>query len=118
MDLRITDMMAMQKALHQMHEGEWFPLEPPYGQHTILYMIEEIGEAIAILKKKGDQAVVNDPSVRSAFIEEMADVLMYYTDILLRYQVTPEELTDAFIQKHKKNINRNFAQEYREKYNG
>ena len=118
MDLHITDMMARQKALHQMHEGKWFPLEPAYGQHTILYMIEEIGEAIAILKKKGDQAVMNDPSVRSAFIEEMADILMYYTDTLLRYQVTPEEITDAFIQKHEKNMNRNFAQEYREKYNG
>ena len=118
MDLRITDMMAMQKALHQMHEGEWFPLKPAYGQHTILYMIEEIGEVIAILKKKGDQSVINDPAVRNAFIEEIADVLMYYTDTLLRYQVTPEELTNAFLKKHEKNMHRNFAEEYREKYNG
>ena len=28
MDLRITDMVAMQKALHHLHESEWFPLEP------------------------------------------------------------------------------------------
>ena len=118
MDLRITDMMAMQKELHQLHEHEWFPLEPAYGQHTILYMIEEIGETIAVLKKKGDQAVVHDPAVRSAFLEEMADVLMYYTDILLRYHVSPDEIAAAFVQKHEKNMGRNFTEEYKEKCHG
>ena len=118
MDLRIADMMAMQTALHQLHESEWFPLEPAYGQHTILYMIEEIGEAIAVLKKKGDQAVMHDPSVRAAFLEELADVLMYYTDVLLRYHITPEEIAEAYIRKHEKNMGRNFAKEYKEKYHG
>ena len=118
MDLRIADMMAMQKALHQLHESEWFPLEPAFGQHSILYMIEEIGEAIAVLKKKGDQAVMHDDSVRAAFLEELADVLMYYTDVLLRYHITPEEIAEAYIRKHEKNMGRNFAKEYKEKYHG
>ena len=118
MDLRIADMMAMQKALHQLHESEWFPLEPAFGQHSILYMIEEIGEAIAVLKKKGDQAVMHDDSVRAAFLEELADVLMYYTDVLLRYHITPEEIAEAYIRKHEKNMGRNFAEEYKEKYHG
>ena len=118
MDLRIADMMAMQKALHQLHESEWFPLEPAFGQHSILYMIEKIGEAIAVLKKKGDQAVMHDASVRTAFLEELADVLMYYTDVLLRYHITPEEIAEAYIRKHEKNMGRNFAEEYKEKYHG
>ena len=118
MDLRIADMMAMQKALHQLHESEWFPLEPAFGQHSILYMIEEIGEAIAVLKKKGDQAVMHDDSVRAAFLEELADVLMYYTDVLLRYHITPEEMAEAYIRKYEKNMGRNFAEEYKEKYHG
>ena len=118
MNLSITDMMQMQTALHQLHEKEWFPLEPAYGQHTVLYMIEEIGEAIAVLKKKGDQAVMHDASVRAAFLEELADVLMYYTDVLLRYHITPEEIAEAYIRKHEKNMGRNFAEEYKEKYHG
>ena len=118
MDLRIADMMGMQTALHQLHESEWFHLEPAFGQHSILYMIEEIGEAIAVLKKKGDQAVMHDASVRAAFLEELADVLMYYTDVLLRYHITPEEIAEAYIRKHEKNMGRNFAKEYKEKYHG
>ena len=118
MDLTITDMMQMQKALHQLHEKEWFPLEPAYGQHTILYMIEEIGEVIAVLKKKGDEAVIHDPAVRSAFLTEMVDVLMYYTDTLLRYHVSPDEIAEAYHQKHATNMGRNFTAEYKEKYHG
>ena len=37
-------------------------------------MIEEIGEAVAVIKKKGDAAIVSEPRVRSVFLEEMADV--------------------------------------------
>ena len=52
MDLRISELMQMQQALHHLHETEWSPLEPEHGRNTILYMIEEIGEVIAILKKR------------------------------------------------------------------
>ena len=118
MDLNISGMMTMQKELHSLHEEEWFPLEPEYGRNYILFMIEEIGETIAILKKKGDRTVLDDTDVRSAFLEEMADVLMYYHDILLRYHVTPEEISEAYVRKHERNIGRNFALEYKEKYHG
>lgn len=118
MDLKMSDMMQMQKALHQLHEQDWSPLEPEYGKNTVLYMVEEIGETIAILKKKGDRAVVEDPDVRSAFLEEMADILMYYNDTLLRYHVTPEEISTAYKQKHDRNMGRNYTKEYEGKYHG
>ena len=51
-------------------------------------------------------------------LEELADVLMYYTDVLLRYHITPEEIAEAYIRKHEKNMGRNFAEEYKEKYHG
>ena len=38
-------------------------------------MIEEVGECISIIKKKGDDAIMNDEAVRKAFVEEMGDVL-------------------------------------------
>lgn len=118
MDLKISDMMQMQKELHELHEHEWSPLEPEYGKNTILYMVEEIGEVISIVKKKGDRAVTDDPQVRNAFLEEMADVMMYYTDTLLRYHVTAEEISDTYIRKHTKNMRRDYSLEYKEKYHG
>lgn len=118
MDHSISKLMEMQQALHKIHEHEWFPLEPEYGRHYILFMIEEIGETIAILKKKGDRTVLDDPEVRSAFLEEMADVLMYYTDTLLRFHVTPDEISQAYSQKYICNMGRNFTEEYKEKYHG
>ena len=116
MDLRISELMQMQRALHHLHEADWSPLEPEYGKNTILYMIEEIGEVIAILKKKGDRAVVDDPAVRAVFLEEMSDVLMYYTDTLLRYHVTEQEISEAYSRKLEKNMGRNYSKEYKELY--
>ena len=54
MDLSISQMMHMQKELFEPHKDVWHPIEPEYGRDFILYMIEEIGEVIAILKKKGN----------------------------------------------------------------
>lgn len=116
MDLPISEMMKMQKALHALHEQEWSPLEPEYGKNTVLYMVEEIGEVIAVLKKKGDRNVVEDPQVRGAFLEEMADVMMYYMDTLLRYHVTAEEISQAYIRKHNHNMGRDYTVEYEELY--
>lgn len=116
MDLSISQLMHMQSELHLLHTNEWYPLEPEYGKDTVLFMIEEIGEVIAILKKKGDRDVMEDPVIRAAFLEEMADVMMYYTDILLRYHVTPEEISAAFQNKYDRNMGRNFTREYKELY--
>ncbi len=118
MDLKMSDMMQMQRDLHRLHEHDWSPLEPEYGKNTVLYMVEEIGETIAILKKKGERAVVEDTSVREAFLEEMADILMYYNDTLLRYHVSAEEISAAYLSKHKRNIGRDYAKEYEDKYHG
>lgn len=116
MDLTISQMMQMQKELFEPHKNKWSPMEPEYGKDFILYMVEEIGETIAILKKKGSGAVMSDPEVRAAFLEEMADVLMYYHDILLRFHVTPEEISRAYLRKHDRNMGRDYTQEYKELY--
>ena len=116
MDLSLSDMMHLQQELFEPHKDKWFPMEPEYGKDYILYMMEEVGETIAILKKKGCTAVISDPEVRNAFLEEMADVLMYYNDILLRFQVTPEEISEAYLQKHAHNMGRDYTHEYEELY--
>ncbi len=116
MDLTISQMMQMQQELFAVHKDNWSPREPEYGKDHILYMIEEIGEAIAILKKKGSRAVMSDPGVRAAFLQEMSDVLMYYTDILLCCHITPEEMAKAYQHKHTRNMERDYIREYEELY--
>ena len=118
MDLTISQMLQMQRDLYALHKDKWHPMEPEYGKDFILYMIEEIGEAIAVVKKKGSQAIADDPAVRRAFLSEMADVLMYYHDVLLRYGVTADEIAHAFVQKHDFDMHRDYDTEYKEKYNG
>ena len=52
-------------------------------------MMEEVGECIAIVKKKGDDQIMNNEEVRHHFIEEIVDVNMYMAQIMLRFDITP-----------------------------
>ncbi len=116
MEITLSEMLQMQQEAFEAHKDCWEPRTPEFGKEHILFMIEEIGEMIAILKKKGEKAVLQSPSVRSAFVEEMADVLMYYNDVLLCYGITPEELSHAYLAKHSRNLHRNYTKEYGEMY--
>lgn len=69
-------------------------------------MMIEAGEVADIIKKQGDDRIMNDPDVREHFIEEMCDTLMYFNDVMLCYGITPEELKKVYLDKHKKNMNR------------
>ena len=88
------------------------------GKNKLLWMIGEIGEVIDIVKKYGDEKASCDPELRKDLIEEMADVLMYYHDVLLRYHVTSDEISSAFLHKHKYDLTRDYSGEYKELYHG
>ncbi len=118
MDLTMSYMMQTQKDLFELHKHEWNPRVPQEGRSHILYMIEEIGECVSILKKKGERSIMEDPAVREAFLGEMSDVMMYYVATLLCFGITPEEITEAFEKIHKKNMARDYAGEYKELYHG
>lgn len=111
-DIKISEMMAMQHELWEQNKDKWSPMEAEYGRNFLLWMVEEMGEAISIIKKKGDSAIMNDREVRNSFLEEMSDVLMYYTETLLRYRVTPDEISNAYMEKHEKNMERDYQKEY------
>ena len=113
-DLSISEMLEMSQKLWELHKDTWSPMEPEEGKTFILYMIEEIGEAIAIIKKKTEVGIMNDPSVRERFIEELGDVLMYYSDVLNRFKITPEEFSTIYIKKFKSNMTRDFEGQYKE----
>ncbi|MCL2362939.1 MAG: hypothetical protein FWC73_14155 [Defluviitaleaceae bacterium] len=37
----------------------------------------------------------------------------WFNDVLLRYEVTPEEISNAYISKHNRNMGRDFYYEHR-----
>ena len=102
----INEMQSMQKELQDKYKDKWERICPETGKNKFLWMIGEIGEVIDIIKKNGDKSAVADSSVREHLIEEMADVLMYYNDVMLCYGITEDELKQAYIEKFQKNMKR------------
>lgn len=113
-DLKISDMLKLSKDLWELHKDTWSPMEPAYGRNSILYMIEEIGEVIAIVKKKGEENIMEDPVVRERFVEELGDVVMYFMDVLNRYHISAEEFSNEYLKKMETNMKRDYAKQYKE----
>ena len=105
-DFTINEMLEMQRKLQEKYKDKWEPICPETGTNKMLWMIGEIGEVIDIIKKNGDRKAAETNEIRSQLIEEMADVLMYYNDMLLCYGITAEELREAYINKFERNMNR------------
>ncbi len=112
-ELRMGDMIAMQRELYAKHRETWSPLEPKYARNSLLWMIGEIGEVTQLIKKLGEDRIAQDSRARGAFVEEMVDVLMYYNDVLMRYGISGEELSEAYAKKHTKNMGRDYDAERR-----
>ena len=105
-EFSISEMLTMQQALQEKYKDRWEKICPDAGKHKLLRMIGEIGEVIDIVKKNGDVKAVEDNDLRKHLIEEMADVLMYYNDVLLCYGIGEEELKETYITKFEKNMKR------------
>ena len=102
----INEMQEMQKALQEKYKHKWEPICPEIGQNKLLWMIGEIGEVIDIVKKNGGEVACTDEKIRENLIEEMADVLMYFNDVMLCYGITEEELKKAYVEKFERNMTR------------
>ena len=57
---------------------------------------------------------MEDKYIRARFIEEITDVQNYYIEVLNRLQITPEEYSKAYIEKHNSNMKRNYEKENKE----
>ena len=95
-DLKISELKQMQYKLFEANKEKWNDMEPKYAKDHMLYM--------------------NDEKIRSRFIEEMCDVMMYYVEVLNRLNITEEEFSEAYINKNHINLNRNFEEERKQKY--
>lgn len=105
-DFTINEMRTMQEALQEKYKDKWEPITPSTGKNKLLWMIGEIGEVIDVIKQNGDQKAVDDSEIRKELVEEMADVLMYYNDVMLCYGITADELKKAYIEKFERNMKR------------
>ena len=105
-DFSINEMQEMQRLLQDKYKDKWEPIGPETGKNKLLWMVGEIGEVVDIVKKNGGTKASEDPALREHLIEEMADVLMYYNDVMLCYGITADELKKSYEQKFEKNMKR------------
>ncbi len=104
MALDLQELQQLQRALQDRYAGWWEPVDPDHGKNKMLWMLAELGEAIQIVKRKSSDDIMQQEDVRRDFIEELADVLMYFNDILLCYGITPEEFEEIYRAKHSRNM--------------
>ena len=106
MALDFQDMKQLQQTLQTRYAGWWEPVDPVHGKNKILWMLAELGEAIQVVKRHPEDEIMMQGSIRHDFIEELADVMMYFNDILLCYDITPEEFEEVYRAKHARNMTR------------
>ena len=109
-DLKISQMLDYQRRLYALHQDKWAPHTPQYARESLLWSIDEIGEVIAIIKKKGDDAIMDNPQVRRHYVEECCDVMMYWLDMMDCYGITAEEFSREFIRKAESNLSRTWKE--------
>lgn len=105
-EFTIGEMQDMQKKLQEKYKHIWEPICADTGKNKLLWMIGEIGEVIDIVKKNGGEKASSDEELRKHLVEEMADVLMYYNDVMLCYGITEDELKETYVEKFEKNMKR------------
>jgi len=112
-EIKISEMLKCQHELWERHKDEWSPMEPEYARNSLLWMIEEIGEVIAIIKKRGEKEIIEDKKLKDAFLEELVDVFMYFLDVLLRYNINGDDFSKAYIKKNNHNQKRDYSKEHK-----
>ena len=105
-EFTINEMKEMQKILQEKYKDKWEGISAEVGQNKLLWMVGEIGEVIDILKKNGDLKAYHDARIRKDLVEELADVLMYYNDVLLCFDISLGQLRQVYIEKFQRNMKR------------
>lgn len=105
-DFTVSEMLTMQQNLQDKYKDKWEPISPDTGKNKMLWMIAEMGEVIDIVKKNSIDQIMEEGEIRKWFVEEMADVLMFYNDMMLCYGITVDELKQSYTEKYEKNMKR------------
>lgn len=103
-DFSLGEMQAMQQRLLEQYKDWWEPLTPATAKNKLLWLTSELGEVIDVVKKQGSTKATEDPATRAHLVEEMADVLMYYNEVMLCFGITPKEMKAAYTAKFERNM--------------
>ncbi len=104
--LTIREMLTRQKALHEKYREKWGALTPAVSIEQMLWAYGELAEAADLLKKEGVDAVQAEPALRSHFMEEIGDAVMYLMDALLCFDMSAEEFSKIYREKCERNLGR------------
>ena len=107
--MEFGDFLKMQHDL-AVEKGWIWDRTPENGPYSLLWSMDELGEAISIIKKKGSFGIMENPSVREHFIEEIADHMMYVLDMMECYSVTAEEFEKIYVKKFERNMGRSWSE--------
>lgn len=116
MDLKMSELLDMQRELQEMYLEKWGGVYPEKGARQLLWGIGEIGEVIDIIKKRGADEIMHDPVTRAHLVEEMSDVVMYLLDVMLCYDISADEYSQAHFKKHAHDMKRDYASENRKMF--
>ena len=105
-DFGMNEMQEMQKHCRKNTNKNGNPSARQQDRINCFGWLGEVGEVIDIVKKNGAADAVEKEDLRKHLVEEMADVLMYYNDVMLCYGITAEELKAAYTEKFEKNMKR------------
>lgn len=105
-DLGFREMQKLQRELQDKYKGRWEDVCPETAKNKILWLMIELGEAADIIKKDGNSDIMKNDDTRKHFIEEMSDILMFFNDILLCYDISVDELRKIYLDKHRRNMDR------------
>lgn len=74
---------------------------------TISYeLTDELHEARQHLKNKSHRATLINEVDREAYVEELADSLHYFVELLIASGITPDEIFDSYMRKGEVNRKR------------
>ena len=105
-DLGFREMQEIQRELQDKYKDKWEKLCPEASLKTFLWLMIELGEAADVIKKEGNESIMKDDVVRRHFLEELADVMMYFNDALLCYDISIDEFKEVYLEKHRRNMER------------
>lgn len=107
-NITISAMLVLSQKLHQKHKADWPALKPHNAREEFLWLITELDEVLDIIKKDGEEAIMQHKKTRSEMIEEITDCFMYLADALNCYQYTAQEFSRVYCQKMRYNLKRDF----------
>lgn len=96
MSVTIREIAANQSEFQSHYAHKWGGYTPERTVRLLAWLYGELGEVGDIIKKKGSALIKTDDSVRTHFVEELCDVMMYWHDVFLCAGFSPEEAEKAY----------------------